>query len=71
MVTEPGKIPVMIPELNPTLAVEGSLLVHAPPATPSVNVVAEPWQTVELPLITVGNGLTVTITSAAQPVLKV
>ena len=40
MVAIPGFTPDMIPEVKPADAIEGLLLVHVPPVTPSVKVVA-------------------------------
>jgi hypothetical protein len=45
----------------------GLLLVHVPPATASLSVVVAPAQMLVVPLIADGNGLTVTVVVAAQP----
>ena len=60
MVVVPPLKPVTTPVPAPTLATPGLLLLHAPPAVGSVSNISEPWQTVLLPEIMVGDGLTVT-----------
>ena len=62
--------PVTTPVVDPTLAIPGALLLHVPPPA-SLNVVVKPEQTVKLPNIAVGNGLTVTSAVMIQPVPKV
>ena len=44
------------------------LLLHTPPATPSVNCVVSPPHIVVLPVIAVGNGFTVTVVVMIQVV---
>jgi hypothetical protein len=58
--------PVTSPEVLPTVAIKGLLLLQNPPPTPSVNVVDVPKQILELPAITVGKGVTVTGMVAGQ-----
>jgi hypothetical protein len=58
--------PVTIPP-EVIVATAELLLLHTPP-TPSLNVVVWPAQIVVLPDMTVGNGLTVTVFTAVQPV---
>ena len=53
MVTVPGSIPVTTPPVV-TLAIDGLLLLQPPPDDASVNVIAEPWQTVVEPAIGAG-----------------
>ena len=67
MVSTPGAIPVTTCELEPTVAIEVFVLLHAPPVTPSVKLVVVPIHTALLPVIAPGNGLTVTIAVAKQP----
>ena len=63
--------PVTTPVKDPMLAVPVELLLHVPPAVASVNVVVSPEQTLRVPSIAVGNGLTVTIVVITQPVPNV
>ena len=60
IVTEPVELPVTTP-VELTEAIEALLEDHVPPVVESNNVIEEPKQTVEAPLIglTVGNGLMV------------
>jgi len=67
----PDAIPVTIPVADPTVALDMSLLVHAPPAGVEFNVVVAPAQTVGLPLIGVGEAFTVTVAVREQVVAKV
>jgi len=57
--------------VEPTVATEPSLLLHAPPLVASPSVVVEPAHALMMPEIadTVGNGLTVTteVTVVTQP----
>jgi len=57
--------------VEPTVATEPSLLLHAPPLVVSLSVVVDPAHTLMVPVIadTVGNGLTVTteVTVVTQP----
>ena len=62
--------PVTTPVVDPTLAIPVALLLPVPPPA-SLNVVVKPEQTVKLPNIAVGNGLTVTSAVMIQPVPKV
>lgn len=59
---------MITPEDKPAEAIAGSLLVHAPPVTPSVNVVVTPTQTLALPETEVGKGFIVTTIVATHPV---
>jgi len=60
MVVVPVVPPVTVPVEEPIAATDGLLLVHVPPATLSVKVVARPAQTGG-EVMTDGNGLTVTM----------
>ena len=62
--------PVTIPVVEPTVATPVALLLHVPPPA-SDKVVVNPEQTLRLPSIAVGNGLTVTTAVMIQPVPKV
>ena len=59
MVEVPTATPVTIPVVDPTVAVPVALLLHVP-VLASVNVVVNPTHTDRVPLITPGNGFTVT-----------
>jgi hypothetical protein len=52
--------PLTTPEVAFTEATLGLLLLHAPPGIASLNVVVPPTQSVVIPVIALGNGLTVT-----------
>ena len=66
----PADTPLTMP-VEPIVATEPSLLLHAPPLVASLNVVVEPAHALMVPVIadTVGNGLTVTndVTVVTQP----
>ena len=62
--------PVTTPVVNPTVAIPVALLLHVPPPA-SDKVVVNPEQTLRLPSIAVGNGLTVTTAVVIHPVGKV
>ena len=67
MVVVLTKLPVTIPEPDPTDATEELLLLHTPPETELLNVVVPLRHKDGEPDIIVGNALTVTSLSAAQP----
>jgi hypothetical protein len=52
-----------MPDEEPIVATPGALEIHVPPVVPSVNVIVDPLQMDDDPLIeaTLGNGLTVII----------
>jgi len=60
--------PVTIPELSPTGATDGALLVHVPPGSMSVSKDVVPKHSVVIPDIGSGVGFTVNNAVAAQPV---
>ncbi len=62
--------PVTMPVVDPTVAMPVLLLLQVPPPA-SDNVVVKPEQTLSVPSIVVGNGLTVTTAVIIQPVGKV
>lgn len=64
----PFAFPVTIPDIASTEAIEGLLLLHVPVAGIEFNVVVSPRQTFKGPVIVPGNGFTVIICVAAQPV---
>ena len=70
MVEVPDAIPLTTPVPGATVATVVVLLLHVPPPA-SLNVVVEPRHTDAVPVIDEGNGLTVTIVVAIQPVPNV
>ena len=70
MVVVPDVTPETIPELVPIVATLVLLLIHVPPPVLE-SVVVEPAQTVAVPVIADGNGLTVTTVVVIQPVASV
>ena len=58
LVVAPVKMPVTAPEV-PTIVTAIEVLLHVPPAEPSVSVVVSPWHTDSVPPMFAGNGLTV------------
>ena len=67
MVAVPADTPVTIPELMPIVAIVVAVLVQVPPPTASVSGVVAPIHTVIIPVMAAGTGLTVTVSTAAQP----
>ena len=67
----PASTPVTTPLPDPIVAIVVALLVHEPPAEPSVKFVVNPAQTLSVPVIAEGNGLTVAIAVIIHPVGKV
>jgi len=63
----PAVTPVTTPVL-PTAATPELLLLHVPPDVVSVSAVVVPVQTVLLPVIALGDGLTVIVVVVKQPV---
>ena len=51
MVHVPGEMPVTTPEVIPTVATDGVLLLQVPPEVESVNALVEPTQTLAVPLM--------------------
>ena len=66
----PLTIPVTTPLLVPILPVAAAPDVHVPPVVASLSVVFNPTHTVCVPLIVAGNGFTVTLDIAIQPVFS-
>jgi hypothetical protein len=65
--TVPAPVPVTKPVEAPTVAINGSAVLHVPPAVGSESVVLLPWHTTGTPATgSIGN--TLTITDAIQPV---
>ena len=61
-------VPVTTPVLPTTEAIAGALLVQVPPGVTSDKVVVNPEQTLSVPSIAAGKGLTVTVVVMMQPV---
>ncbi len=70
IVDVPPATPETMPVPDPTVATEEVLVVQVPPP-PSVNAVVKPAQTVMVPVIAEGKGLTVTTVIVVHPVPKV
>jgi hypothetical protein len=68
IVAVPAAAPVTIPVPTPTVAIAVLLLLHVQPAGVVVSVVVRPTHKLVLPVIGVGNGLTVTVAVAAHVV---
>ena len=60
-----------MPVDEPMVAMPLLLLLHVPPAVPSVNVILKFTQTPDGPVMATGNGLTVNGVVAIQPVARV
>ena len=65
----PTIAPVAIPEDEPMVAIAVLLLLHVPPVGASLNVIVDPEQTLLGPEIFPGNGFTVIVVAAIQPVV--
>ncbi len=69
IVAVPGATPVTMPEETPTVATDVLSLVHdTPPLVALLSAVVEPWQTVNVPPIAAGSGLTFMLFVRRQPV---
>lgn len=66
MFAVPAATPVTIP-VDPTVATNELLLLHAPPVVVSVSVVLSPAQTLAVPPMAAGKLFTVTTVVVAQP----
>ena len=64
---EPCATPVTTP-VEATVAIPISLLLHVPPAVGSLRLVVNPIQNVVFPAMAEGNGFTVKLVAALQPV---
>jgi hypothetical protein len=64
MLEVPAEMPETVPEDEPIAATDGLLLVHVPPASALLSVVANPTQALSVPVIAAGRGLTVTVATA-------
>ena len=67
IVALPAKIPDTLPELLPMVAYVALLLVHVPPALPSVKFITELTHTLVAPEMATGRGLTVIVVKTEQP----
>ena len=59
MVAVPNATPLTVPVALPAVATNRLLLLHEPPETASLNAVDDPTQTVAMPVIGEGAGVTV------------
>jgi hypothetical protein len=59
--------PVTTPVVEPTVPTVTFVLLHVPPVVAFVSVMVEPKHTVDGPAIVSGNGLTVNVNVAVQP----
>jgi hypothetical protein len=55
----PGVLPITVPDDEPIEATEGALLLQVPPVIPSDSVMVKPGHTSVVPLMGVGDALTV------------
>lgn len=69
MVTTPDDKPVTTPD-KLTVAVDGALLLHAPPGVASVRVIEDPAHTEDGPDIGPGAGVTVIPKETKQPPIE-
>ena len=63
----PLAMPLTVPSVRSMVATDVLVLVQVPPPMASVRVVVPPIQILLVPLMTDGDGLTVTTAVAAQP----
>lgn len=68
IVAVPAVTPLTVPEPEPIVATAVLLLLHAPNGEASASVVVDDTQTVGVPVIVAGKGLTVNTEVAMQPV---
>lgn len=68
MVVVPAAMPVAMPEVLPIIAMPVELLAHVPPVVASLSVVVFPIQTLVMPVMAGGGGVTVAIVVIEQPV---
>ena len=71
MVTVPAETPVTKPVPDPIVAIPGLPLLHVVVPDGSLSVVVAPTHNVVVPPIGAGNGLTVIMAVAIQPVASV
>jgi hypothetical protein len=71
MLVVPGAMPVSTPPVDTIVPTATLLLVHTPPLIPSVKVTDEPTHTLDGPPMAEGDGATVTVMVAKQPVLSI
>jgi len=65
MIAVPAATPVTTPVLDPTDPIAVLLLLHVPPGVVELKTVVNPVQTVAVPVIAAGSGLTVMVIVAA------
>jgi hypothetical protein len=64
IVSSPAVMPVTTCVSDPIVAIPVLVLLQVPPPVPSTRLIVEPTQTLLLPVIAPGNGLTVTVVVA-------
>lgn len=69
MVAVPAARPEMLPDPSGVVATLVFPLVHVPPVTASLNVIADPWHTFPGPVMAVGVWFTVTVVIVVQPLV--
>lgn len=67
MTAMPADTPVTAPVIRPTEALDGMLEVQSPPGDASLKKVVSPTHTLWTPVMSGGNGTTVTMRSRIQP----
>src|SRR3954467_8015824 len=67
MTAVPSAMPFTVP-VGVTVAMGVALLLQLPPGVASDRAVVSPWHTCRLPVMAAGDGYTVTIMAAVQPV---
>ena len=71
MTVVPNAIPETMPETEPTVAIAVLLLCQVPPGVALLRAIVAPIHTADGPEMAGGNGKTVTVATARQPVLSV
>ena len=67
----PPDPPTTRPDEEPTVAIDGLLLLHVPPVETLLSVIDDPTQTGIEPVMDDGNRLTVTVVVVKQPTPRV
>ena len=67
----PPDTPTTMPDEEPTVAIDGLLLLHVPPVETLLSVIDDPTQTGIEPVMDDGNRLTVTVVVVKQPTPRV
>jgi hypothetical protein len=67
MIAPPVFMPDTMPDIVPTVAIIGLLLLQVPPVVTSDNVVVDPTHKIVVPVIADGKGFTVTVIVTLHP----